>query len=211
MKKLIFILVMTFSLCYGSELNAFGPITHYNINKSVWSQGGLICSFCTMGIMPDAFIGAPALPPFRVPANGIESEKLQVPWVDAVHAPNPKEEPFQSHEFSFAKSPNFAYLLLYAAKSAEEVEFALGWGGHIAADWVAHNFLLIPDFSDPNESFTELLIKVGVFLGHVTTEGSVDIYNFYKRGPIPTKFTFRPEQVWKGFVNWKLKEIQEYV
>lgn len=187
MKKAIILIALVILL--PTKAFCWGWITHYHINKEA---GNVSDVFNIAGVYPDAF-------------------NFGVFWANVAHSPGlvTSEILVYDKSYPYVKSPNFAYILGKVETGKEQKDVADGWGGHIAADWVAHNFLLIPDFSDPNESFKELIVKIGVFLGHVSTEGIVDVYNYHKRGAIPTKFTVRPEHVWKGFVNWKLIEEHE--
>lgn len=163
----------------------WGWITHYHINKEA---GNISDVFNIAGVYPDAF-------------------NFGVFWANVAHSPGLVTSEFKVFglkQYPYVKSPNFAYILGKVETGKEQKDVADGWGGHIAADWVAHSFLIIPADIADTDTTLEQVGKIGIGLKHVGTEILYDVYNFVIRGSVPTKFAFYPEQVWKGFVNWKL-------
>lgn len=172
---------------------AWDPLTHYHINREIETQYDLVDFediYYGNGTGPDMF----ALPPSLGPV------------ADYVHSPNPKPERNSRNEiiYPFIDKPNFAYLMLkirgFGDSSSPFYASALGWGGHISADWVAHNpnLFLIPE---------SMLSKEARF--HARGEFLYDYYMYLTRGPISTSFTFYPKQIWKALVNYEMIRIHE--
>ena len=191
-------------LTFISGAYTWGPVTHYHINKQAKSDFEYQEIYASNGTGPDmsVLIGFPFVGP---PPVGEDWD-----WADFLHSPDPKEE---EGGRSYWSSPNFAYLTLKVAGfdagiSSKNEAYGLGWGGHIAADWVAHNDNLFP--ISPGGSNGEKL--------HLLGETAYDLYAYDTRGsiapfdyefPFKWKIKFNPSLIYKALANYRLISIYE--
>ncbi len=185
---------------------AWCPVTHYHINKeacpNLFQASEEQKIFYLNGTGPDMFCLWPLVDgpyPLKKP-DGSDYD-----WADFVHSPDPKEE---SGKKPYWKKQNFAYLKLKVAGHPSNIiptnkAYSLGWGGHIAADWVAHNrnlFAICPPGSLGEKK-------------HGIGETLYDIYVYATRGPIAGttsfKMKFNPALIHKALVNYQLIDIYE--
>ncbi len=192
MRKILIIFAIIILPFLPSAAFSWGPITHYHITREVDSTD----IFSTAGMYPDTF-------------NTLDF------WADVAHSPGLVSSDADNYPgdpnpipFPYADRPNLAFIMEKISKNKDQSDMAKGWGAHIAADWHAHSLLFIPDFN-AQDGYDEKLGKFLITLLHIGNEVTLDIYNFVVRGSAPTKFRFYPEQIWKGFVNWKLIEEHE--
>ena len=177
---------------------AWSGVTHYHINRSV-------------GIEPESAFGMSGTGPDMVfewigrgPSIRDENGHRQN-WSDYFHSPNPK---ITGKSRPVADKPNFGYLMLKVSEkngavSEEERARALGWGGHIAADWVAHSDNLFPICSKGTRGEKK----------HFIGECLYDLYSFVTRGPmyqpLSVSFVFDDRQIYKALFNYRLIAIHE--
>lgn len=130
MMKRVVLFLSCFFFLYGTH-NAypFGYLTHIHINKTAEPTLGII--FETYGIMPDSFNTD------NVSFNNFY-DGFSTSMPDTLHSPDPKETPIGSGNCPYQDKQNSGYLLFKAAESNNQINAAKGFGGHIAADWVAH-------------------------------------------------------------------------
>lgn len=176
---------------FASDAYTWGPVTHYHINDQARSGFEYQEIYAFNGTGPDMF-------------------NLLKNFPDYAHSPNPKKE---GAERPYWDSPNSAYLMLKVAGldtsiSSKNEAYGLGWGGHIAADWVAHNDNLFP--ISPRGSKEEKL--------HFLGETLYDLYVYNTRGPISPyayefpfkwKLKFSPSLVYKAMINYLMIDIYE--
>lgn len=188
--------ITIFSFCANAW--AWNGISHYHINHGVGIEP--VSIFGINGTGPDMsvqWIG-------KDPKINDEKNNEQS-WPDYFHSPNPK---YENKERQYADKPNFAYLMLKASEkngvaSEDAKARALGWGGHIAADWVAHNDNLFPIC--PEGSRGELKHFIGECL--------CEFYSFLTYGPIGSisdlSVAFDDKQIYKALYNYRLISIHE--
>ena len=175
---------------------AWDPITHWHINREAnpGVSEDYFDLYCDNGTGPDMFVMGDLC--------------------DYVHSPD------LNREEDFAHKPNFAYLMLktrgLANVSSSYYASGLGWGGHIAADWVAHDLELFPI---PKSDKTDMALYGPP---HLNGEFLYDYYMFLTRGPIKLPLWFKPKQIQKALINYYLinkhediptlsdKDIKEY-
>ncbi|MDI6892951.1 MAG: hypothetical protein QMD08_08245, partial [Actinomycetota bacterium] len=186
---------------------AWCPVTHYHINKKAYPDLFQNLEeqkmFCLNGTGPDMFCLWPIIEgsyPIKKP-DGSDYD-----WPDFVHSPDSKELP--DGRRPYWKSQNFAYLKLKVAGHPSNIistnrAYSLGWGGHIAADWVAHNKNLFAIC--PKGSLGEIKHGIG--------ETLYDLYVYATRGPIAgtnsLRMKFNPSLIHKALVNYRLIDIHE--
>ncbi|MEW6189357.1 MAG: hypothetical protein AB1466_04505 [Actinomycetota bacterium] len=176
---------------------AWGPVTHYHINRYSASDFDYPEIYYFNGTGPDMFnMGDPPVK---------KEDGKDYDWADFVHSPDPKED--------YTKSQNFAYLMLKVAGldtniSSKDKAYGFGWGGHISADWVAHNENLFPIC--PRGSKGEKL--------HALGEALYELYVFETRGPIvpwegdfpfTLRMKFNPDLIYKAMVNYRMIDVHE--
>ncbi len=192
---IIFILTPAFAY-------AWSPVTHYHISKeaypNLFQDEDEQEIFCLNSTGPDMICFWPL---------GKDSYPIKQPdgddydWADFFHSPDPKIK--RNGDTPYWYKPNFAYLMLKAAGYPDSISslnkaYALGWGGHIAADWVAHNknlFAICPKGSWGEKK-------------HLLGESIYDLYVFITRGPIgkaeSIKMKFNPSLIYKALANYRL-------
>lgn len=177
---------------------AWSGISHYQINKNVGIEPLVV--FGVNGTGPDMSVqwvgGDPAIP---------DENNNEQSWPDYFHSPDPK---VSGNSRPYATKPNFAYLMLKTSEkngSTSDLEKAqaLGWGGHIAADWVAHNDNLFPICPDGSMGSIK----------HFAGECLCDLYSFLTGGPISPSnniaIAFNDKQIYKALYNYRLISIYE--
>ncbi|MHB8842252.1 MAG: Ig-like domain-containing protein [Candidatus Aquicultor sp.] len=199
MRKLLFaIAVLALSLFSIDYAWAWSAISHYNINRDVGIEP--IITFGINGTGPDMSVQWIGKDPKILDENGQEQS-----WPDYLHSPDPK---FTKMSRPYMNAPNFAYLMLKTSEKngvAPDTERAraLGWGGHIAADWVAHNDNLFPICPDGSSGSIK----------HFAGECLCDLYSFLTGGPIPPSSNaataFNDKQIYKALYNYRLISIYE--
>lgn len=101
----------------SSPALAWDPITHYHINRLGDPGFREPHVYRSSGTGPDVFFF------------------IRDPYADYAHAPHPNKPEWRD-------DPNCAYLMLkingLRDTTSDDYIAAKGWGGHIAADWVAH-------------------------------------------------------------------------
>jgi len=183
-KILCLVLASSFLNISASFAYAWDPITHWYINKEANPEvnEGYFDLYCDNGTGPDMFVMGDLC--------------------DYVHSPD------LNREEDFAHKPNFAYLMLKTRGltnvSSSYYASGLGWGGHIAADWVAHDLELFPIPKDSDKIDTALYGPP-----HLNGEFLYDYYMFLTRGPIKFPLWFKPKQIQKALVNYHLIEKHE--
>jgi len=183
--KKIVCLIMAFCFLFFSTPFAYAwdPVTHWHINRE--ANPGIEESnfdlYCDNGTGPDMFVMGDLC--------------------DYVHSPD------LNREEDFAHKPNFAYLMLKAKGlnnvSSSYYASGLGWGGHIAADWVAHDLELFPI---PKSDKTDMALYGPP---HLNGEFLYDYYVFLTRGPIKLPLWFKPKQIQKALINYYLIDEHE--
>ncbi|MDP2210808.1 MAG: Ig-like domain-containing protein, partial [Candidatus Aquicultor sp.] len=184
--------------CLDGTAGAWSGITHYHINRSVGVEPA--AAFGMSGTGPDMsieWIGrGPSIP---------DEKGDRQNWSDYFHSPNPK---ITGESRPFADKPNFGYLMLKVSEkngsvSDEERARALGWGGHNAADWVAHSDNLFPICPKGTRGEKK----------HFIGECLYDMYSFITRGPmyqpLSVLFVFDDRQIYKALFNYRLISIHE--
>lgn len=162
---------------------AWDPVTHWHINREANPEikESNFDLYCDNGTGPDMFVMGDLC--------------------DYVHSPD------LNREEDFAHKPNFAYLMLKARGlnnvSSSYYASGLGWGGHIAADWVAHDLELFPI---PKSDKTDMALYGPP---HLNGEFLYDYYMFLTRGPIKFPLWFKPKQIQKALVNYYLIDEHE--
>lgn len=191
-------LALALVLCLNGTAEAWSGVTHYHVNRSVGIEPA--SAFGMSGTGPDMvfeWIG-------RGPSIPDEKGKRQN-WSDYFHSPNPK---ISGQSRPVADKPNFGYLMLRVSGkngvvSEEERARALGWGGHIAADWVAHSDNLFPICPQGSRGEKK----------HFIGECLYDMYSFITRGPmyqpLSASFAFDDRQIYKALFNYRLIAIHE--
>ena len=205
MKKFLFAIVLfVLSLLSIDYAWAWSAISHYHINNDVNINDSLGIEpsvvFGLNGTGPDMSVqwigGDPPMPD--------ENNKKQS-WPDYFHSPDPK---YEKGARPFADKPNFAYLMLKTSEkngvaSDTDRARALGWGGHIAADWVAHNDNLFPICPDGSMGSIK----------HFAAECLCDLYSFLTKGPTSPSneisIAFNDKQIYKALYNYRLISIYE--
>ncbi|MBS3908592.1 MAG: hypothetical protein KGZ93_03015 [Actinobacteria bacterium] len=191
-------LALALVLCLNGTAAAWSGITHYHINRSVGIEPA--AAFGMSGTGPDMIIEWTG----RGPSIPDEKGRRQN-WSDYFHSPNPK---ITGQSRPVADKPNFGYLMLKVSGkngsvSDEERARALGWGGHIAADWVAHSDNLFPICPKGTRGEKK----------HFIGECLYDIYSFITRGPmyqpLSVSFVFDDRQIYKALFNYRLIAIHE--
>lgn len=184
--KTLLVLILVI-LLFSQPAYAWGPITHYHINRESgfgqWISYPFV--FYQNGTGPDMFYG-------------------KKPIVDYAHSPD--LAPGSDYSYPYKDQPNFAYIMLKVrGKDWPESRYfasAMGWGGHIAADWVAHGrvYPIVEYWLDD---------PIGYVL-HPRGEALYDYYMFLTRGPIAVSpFYFYPEQIGKALVNYELMRLHK--
>ncbi|OFW34767.1 MAG: hypothetical protein A2074_04710 [Candidatus Aquicultor primus] len=185
-------------LCLDGTAAAWSGITHYHINRSVGVEP--TAAFGISGTGPDMIIEWTGRGPSIPDEKGARQN-----WSDYFHSPNPK---ITGDSRPFADKPNFGYLMLKVSGkngsvSAEERARALGWGGHNAADWVAHSDNLFPICAKGTRGEKK----------HFIGECLYDMYSFITRGPmyqpLSISFVFDDRQIYKALFNYRLIAIHE--
>ncbi len=201
---ILIVLIIMPNLAY-----AWSPVTHYHINKA--AHPGLFSSqeenliFYANGMGPDLICRVWRYWPFYDPPYPFKDpDGRDYDWADFLHSPDPKRVKNSITPYPYWNSPNFAYLMLktagYPSKiTSKNKAYSLGWGGHIAADWVAHNKNLFP-IADHN------IIQDGV---HLLGETNYDVYVYITRRSIPTKMRFNPSLIHKALMNYRLIALHE--
>lgn len=176
--KWLIIIAAVLFLFTPESVYAWDPITHYHLNKESGEASGMRYPgvFYESGPGPDMFLYS---------GTG----------ADEAHSPVPKINRIANWRIE----PNFAYIMLrtrgYGHPESRYYASAMGWGGHIAADWVAHN-----------NTEGHKLFPIGA-PGHTRGEYLCDYYMWLTRGGIPLEFRMYPQQIWKAFVNYELVRI----
>ncbi len=182
MKRLIKVLLIT-ALIIGFSTQTSAAWTHLgHIQLNYEADTGYSSdTYLQNGTGPDIFYGNPA-------------------WSDIAHSPVPLA--------NLKDDVNFAYLMLaadgYHFDSNGNWDSEMGWGGHIAGDWVAHNVFPIPDPDAPE--------IIGA--PHLIGELSYSLYLSLTRHPFSTGILdtqgnlkpqrFYPEKIRKGYLNYVL-------
>lgn len=191
-------LAVLLAFVYSETAVAWNGITHYHINRSVGIEP--VHPFGINGTGPDMSIEWVGKSPLIPDENGDKQN-----WSDYFHAPNPKVE---KNMRPIADKPNFGYLMLKVSEQnghvpEEERARALGWGGHIAADWVAHSDTLFPIC--PTGSRGEKKHFIGECL--------YELYSYITKGPIgmpsSVSLAFDDSQIYKALYNYRLISIHE--
>lgn len=128
--KLSFVAVVLMVLLLANKAYSFMWTAHIYINRQAAPTLGSI--YETYGIMPDIFNFSPSA------FNNFYYTLDSIPYPRVLHSPDNKEEPLNSGDCPYQDKQNFGYLLFKAAESNNQLNVAKGYGGHIAADWVAH-------------------------------------------------------------------------
>ena len=195
---LISALVIMLVFTNASDAFAWNALTHYHINHDIGLEPSII--FGMNGTGPDMsvqLIGTgPEIPDERGNAQS---------WPDYFHSPDLK---IVKNARPYLDKPNFAYLMLKVAEkdgvlSSKAKAQAFGWGGHIAADWVAHNDNLFPICPDGS------LGSIKHFIG----ESLCELYSYLSEGPINSaselSTAFDDRQIYKALYNYRLISIHE--
>lgn len=190
--------VTMFMLLFSGNAWAWNGISHYHINRVVAVEP--VSIFGINGTGPDMSVQWVGKDP-----KILDEDSNELKWPDYLHSPNPK---YEGGKRPYADKPNFAYLMLKVSEkngvvSDNEKARALGWGGHIAADWVAHNDNLFPIC--PEGSRGELKHFIGECL--------CEFYSFLTNGPIGSindlSVAFDDKQIYKALYNYRLISIHE--
>ncbi|MDI6892744.1 MAG: Ig-like domain-containing protein [Actinomycetota bacterium] len=190
-RKLTVVVLISAMAFTSTPAFAWKPVTHYHINKQANKDLNVMYwdIYCDNGTGPDMF----GLPPSY---GRVE---------DYVHSPDEfrKKEDDQI-KYPYRNSPNFAYIMLKArglnSPTSRYYASGLGWGGHIAADWVAHNEKLFP-------IPLSLTSKEAYF--HARGEALYDYYVYLTKGSIDTSFKFYPKQIHKALVDYEMIKLHE--
>lgn len=197
-RKLLPVLLIIAILTVNNSALAWNGISHYHINQATGLD--LSSAFAVNGTGPDMSVQWTGHDPEILDEN---SERQS--WADYFHSPNPK---ILKNTRPYSDKPNFAYLMLKASgkngtPSGQEKSQALGWGGHIAADWVAHNDNLFPICPDGS------IGSIKHFMGECLCE----LYSFIKSGgmasPADVSIAFDDKQIYKALLNYRLISIHE--
>jgi hypothetical protein len=177
----------------GSNALAWNAISHYHINRLSGVEFTPV--FGVSGTGPDMSVQVIGdYPPVLDENNKNQS------WADYFHSPDPRIE---NEQRPFADMPNFGYLMLAVANNNGAItEFAqaqaLGWGGHIAADWVAHNKNLFPICPD----------GTGGSIKHFIGESLCEAYSFLTQGPLDAaddkSISFDDKNLYQALLNYRL-------
>ncbi|MBE0447772.1 MAG: hypothetical protein IBX64_06690 [Actinobacteria bacterium] len=198
-KKAIVFILAAMLLSFNGSAWAWNGISHYHINRGVGIEPADV--FGINGTGPDMSVQWIGSYPRILDEDGKEQN-----WSDYFHSPNPK---YEGRKRPIADKPNFAYLMLKVSgrngtASDRERAQALGWGGHIAADWVAHSDNLFPIC--PTGSTGEKKHFVG--------ECMCELYSFLTKGPITSSgglsIAFNDRQIYKALYNYRLIAIHEH-
>ncbi|MDI6716414.1 MAG: hypothetical protein QME63_05675 [Actinomycetota bacterium] len=198
MRWLAFLVIFSILFLTSNVAFAWNGISHYHINQSTGIAQSDI--FGISGTGPDMsvqWIGE------EIPV--LDEDGNNQSWPDYFHSPDPK---YDQGTWPYCDKPNFAYLMLKVSGrngllSNKEREQALGWGGHIAADWVAHNNNLFPICPDGSPG------SIKHFIGECLSE----LYSFLTKGPIASPShlvaAFDDRQLYKALFNYRLIAIHE--
>ncbi len=184
-RTIAILLVVCIFLFNGTQAFAWSVMTHYYINSELASSSSesYRSIYASNGTGPDMF--------------GFTD------FADYVHSPDEARKIINGRiTYPYINFPNFAYIMEKVA--AGNNVYSLGWGGHIAADWVAHNEKL---FKIPLEGDHGL-----VYEHHIFGETCYDIYMYLSRGRKPidvTTFKFSPKRIYKALVNYEMIRLHE--
>jgi len=197
-RKIVLFALVALLLSLACDAWAWNGITHYHINLSTGIEPADVLGVSGTG--PDMSIqwigNYPAIP---------DEDGNEQNWSDYFHSPNPK---YEEGKRPFADKPNFAYLMLKVSEENgmsddKAMARALGWGGHIAGDWVAHNDNLFPIC--PPGSIGEKK--------HFAGECLYELYSFLTKGPMVSpdglSVAFDDAQIYKALYNYRLITIHE--
>ncbi|MFH1097810.1 MAG: hypothetical protein V1749_09990 [Candidatus Desantisbacteria bacterium] len=203
-KKMALYIVVLNLLTFGMASNAFcwDFMGHYWLNKSVSDNE----VFCSNSMGPDFFWITPSWVLW-------ESEKVEG-WALKLHSPNPipitsedkytindkrddKEKKWNKYlKHITSDKENFAYIMKKCSSISTDENVWKGWGGHIAADWVAHD-----------EAFLGLVKPIKKRF-HGKAELDMGFYLYLTKGTIPFKITTDPWLIYKALVNKRMIELK---